>query len=117
MMRYVLATAAAVALAGPAMAKDLAAGLPGKWLVDKAAALEAAAPPFYKMATPEKKKELMADMMKSMPDMVLDFTATTMSRWVAAKLRVKMSRPRLSMPNGWARLGGLLTGATDAVMP
>ena len=42
-------------------------------------------------------------------------TATTMSRWVAAKLRVKMSRPRLSTPNGWARLGAALAGATRGI--
>lgn len=66
-----------LALAAPAMAKDLAASLPGNWTVDKAAAVEAMAPPFYKAATPEKQKEILADMMKSMPDMSVEFTATT----------------------------------------
>jgi hypothetical protein len=76
--RYVVA-AWVMALAVPAMAKDLATSLPGNWTIDKAAAFEAMAPPFYKMATPEKQKEILADAMKSVPDMSVEFTATTAS--------------------------------------
>jgi hypothetical protein len=68
---------AALGLAAPAGAKDLATSLRGNWALDKLAMLEASAPPFYKMATPEKKKELQDQMLKDMPDMVLEFTATT----------------------------------------
>lgn len=66
-------------LAFPVAGKDLAGSLRGKWLMDKAAALEASAPPFYKLATPEKKKEIRDDMLKTMPDMVFEFTATTIT--------------------------------------
>jgi hypothetical protein len=69
--------AVAVAVAVPAAAKDLAASLRGNWTVDKVAAIEAMAPPFYKAATPEKQKEIRDDMMKRMPDMSVEFTATT----------------------------------------
>jgi hypothetical protein len=61
----------------PAAAKDLAAGMRGNWNVDQLSMLEASAPPFYKMATPEKKKEYQADMLKSMPAMSVEITATT----------------------------------------
>jgi hypothetical protein len=67
----------ALAAAVPAAAGDLAASLRGTWTIDKAAAVEAAAPPFYKAATPEKQRELREEMMKSMPDMSVEFTATT----------------------------------------
>jgi hypothetical protein len=68
------------AVAAPwAAAQDLAASLRGKWSVDKVAALEATAPPFYKEASPEKKKEIRDEMLKSMPDMVVEFTADTAS--------------------------------------
>jgi hypothetical protein len=66
-----------VAVAVPAAAKDLAASLRGNWTVDKLAAIEAMAPPFYKSATPEKQKEIRDDMMKRMPDISVEFTATT----------------------------------------
>ena len=78
MRRSVLAMCV-LALAAPAMAKDLAGSLAGKWTVDKEAAFVAMAPPLYKMATPEKQKEILADAMKSFPDMSLAFTATTAS--------------------------------------
>jgi hypothetical protein len=79
MMRTNVFAMCLLALAAPLVAKDLASGLPGSWTVDKVAAFEAVAPPIYKMATPEKQKEMLADAMKSMPDMVLTFTATTAS--------------------------------------
>ena len=69
--------AVSVAVVSPASAKDLATSLRGTWNLDKAAAIEAMAPPFYKMATPEKQKELREDMMKRMPDLSVEFTATT----------------------------------------
>jgi hypothetical protein len=78
-MRRELLAIWVLALAAPATAKDLAGSLPGNWMVDKASAFEAAAPPFYKMATPEKQKEILADAMKSTPDMFVEFTATTAS--------------------------------------
>jgi hypothetical protein len=68
-----------VALAAPAMAKDLAGGLPGNWTVDMEAAFVAMAPPIYKMATPEKQKEMLADALKSMPPMSVEFTGITAS--------------------------------------
>ena len=79
LMRTNLLAIGLLALAAPAMAKDLAASLPGNWVVDKEAAVVAMAPPFYKMATPEKQKEIREDMMKKLPDMVMAFTATTAS--------------------------------------
>jgi hypothetical protein len=69
----VLFVAIALGVAFPALGKDLAAGLQGKWLVDKVALFEASAPPFYALATPEKKKELRDDMLKDMPDTVVEF--------------------------------------------
>lgn len=68
---------AVLGLSGPAMAKDLAKDLRGTWTVDKVALLEADPPPFYKMATPEKKKEIQAKMLAEMPDISLEFTATS----------------------------------------
>jgi hypothetical protein len=78
MKRYLVALGM-LALAAPAMAKDLAASLPGTWRIDMAAMFEADPPPFYKMATPEKQKEILADAVKSAPQMVLELTATTAS--------------------------------------
>lgn len=78
-MKRFLVAAWVMALAAPAMAKDVASGLTGNWTVDMAAAFEADPPPFYKLATPEKKKQILADAMKSAPVMVLEFTATTAS--------------------------------------
>ena len=71
--------AAGLSLAAPAGAKDLATSLRGNWVVDKLAALEASAPPFYKTATPAKQKEFRDEILKTMPDMVVEFTATTAS--------------------------------------
>ena len=68
---------AAAGLAVPAAARDLAASLKGNWDVDKLAAFEASAPPFYKAATPEKQKEIRDEMLKKIPDMVVEFTADT----------------------------------------
>ena len=51
-----MAVAVVLPLAVPALAKDLATGLRGTWMLDKVAMLEADPPPFYKMATPEKKE-------------------------------------------------------------
>ena len=65
---------AAAGFAMPAAAADPATTLKGHWVVDKVAALEAAAPPAYKAATPEKQKEMRDAMVKSMPDMVIEFT-------------------------------------------
>jgi hypothetical protein len=74
--RQAFAVMVAVAgLAVPAAAKDLATSLKGNWLVDKMAAFEASAPPIYKAATPDKQKEMRDQVLKSMPDMVIEFTA------------------------------------------
>jgi len=75
----VVAVLCGVSLAVPAVGKDLASSLRGKWMLDKEAALEAAAPPAYKMATPEKQKEMREAMLKNMPEMVIEFTADTVS--------------------------------------
>jgi hypothetical protein len=85
MMRRVLVATWVLALAAPAMAKDLAGSLAGNWTIDKTAAFEAMAPPIYKMATPEKQKEMLADAMKGMPDMSVEFTATTASMKAGAE--------------------------------
>jgi hypothetical protein len=78
MRRQALMVLAAVAaFAAAAAAADLATTLKGNWVVDKVAALEAAAPPAYKAATPEKQKEMRDAMLKDMPDMVIEFTADT----------------------------------------
>lgn len=70
---------AAGALAVPARAADLAQGLVGRWSADKQALFELTAPPFYKLATPEKKKEMLAQAMKDVPDMDFVFSADTVS--------------------------------------
>jgi hypothetical protein len=77
--RLSVVTLLGASLAVPAGAKDLAASLRGKWLLDKAAAFEASAPPAYKAATPEKQKEMKEQVLKSMPDMLFEFTADTVS--------------------------------------
>ena len=69
----------AAGLAAPLLAKDRAEDLRGKWQVDKVAAFEASAPPFYKIATPEKQKEIRDKVLGSMPDMVLEFGEGTVS--------------------------------------
>ncbi|HEV7500365.1 MAG TPA: hypothetical protein VGQ33_10205 [Vicinamibacteria bacterium] len=74
-----LIVAIALGVAFPALGKDLAAGLQGKWLVDKVALFEASAPPFYALATPEKKKELRESMLKDMPETVVEFAAGTLT--------------------------------------
>jgi hypothetical protein len=66
---------AAAGFAVPAVAKDLATSLKGNWVVDKLSAFEAAAPPLYKLATPEKQKEMRDQVLKGMPDMFIEFTA------------------------------------------
>ena len=75
--RALMAVAVVLPLAVPALAKDLATGLRGTWMLDKVAMLEADPPPFYKLATPEKKKEIQQKMLKEMPDISMEFTATT----------------------------------------
>ena len=77
--RGVVLAATGAGLVAGAAAEDLSSSLRGKWRVDKQAALEATAPPFYKQASPEKKKEIRDEMLKSMPDMVVEFTADTAS--------------------------------------
>jgi hypothetical protein len=77
--RAVAVLCVAAGLAAPLLAKDRAEALRGKWLVDKVAAFEASAPPFYKMATPEKQKEIRDKMLTSIPDMVLEFGEGTVS--------------------------------------
>ena len=77
MRRQAVVVLLAVGLAVPAGAKDLATSLKGNWVVDKLAAFEAAAPPIYKAATPEKQKEIRDEMLKKIPDMVIEFTADT----------------------------------------
>jgi hypothetical protein len=78
-VRGAAAILAAAALGVPAQAKDLAQGLLGRWSADKQALFEMTAPPFYKLATPEKKKEMLAQAMKDVPDMGFEFTADTVS--------------------------------------
>jgi hypothetical protein len=75
MRRQALAVLVVAGFAVPAAAKDLATTLKGNWVVDKMAAFEASAPPIYKAATPEKQKEMRDQVLKSMPDMVIEFTA------------------------------------------
>jgi len=70
-----VALMAAAGLAAPATARDLAQSLKGNWVIDKLAAFEADAPPAYKMATPEKQKEMRDKMMAGTPEMVVEFTA------------------------------------------
>lgn len=64
---------AAVGLAIPAAAGDLATSMRGKWLVDKAATMESMGVAEYKNAPPDKQKA----MRDGMPDMVVEFTADT----------------------------------------
>lgn len=72
----VLAVAATAALGAPAaQAKDLAASIQGKWAVDKATAMVSVAGDKYKNAPPEQQKA----MRDGMPDMLLEFTATTVT--------------------------------------
>src|SRR5262245_42537229 len=78
-LRVALSMLAVAGLAVPAMAKDLGASLRGRWTVDKVALIEAGAPPFYKIATPEKQKEFRDDMMKRVPDMSVEITATNLN--------------------------------------
>lgn len=85
-----LVLVAAAGLVVPAAAKDLATSLKGNWMVDKLAAFEASAPPFYKVATPEKQKEMRDKMLKDMPDMFVEFTATT------AKMTAGKEAPELA---------------------
>ena len=77
--RTVAVLCMAAGLAAPLLAKDRAEDLRGKWQVDKLAAFEASAPPFYKIATPEKQKEIRDKILGSMPDMVLEFGEGTVS--------------------------------------
>jgi hypothetical protein len=63
----------AAGLAVPAAAKDAAPGVQGKWLIDKAATIEAMAGDQYKNAPADQQKA----MRDGMPDMVVEFTATT----------------------------------------
>ena len=81
---------AAAGFAVPATAKDLATSLKGNWVVDKLAAFEATAPPVYKAATPEKQKEIRDEVLKGMPDMVIEFTADT------ATMRAGKETPELA---------------------
>ena len=73
--RQALVLLMAAGFAAPVAAKDLAASLQGNWMIDKLAAFEAAAPPIYKAATPEKQKEMRDQVMAGIPDMTIDFTA------------------------------------------
>jgi hypothetical protein len=77
--RTVAVLCMAAGLAAPLLAKDRAEDLRGKWQVDKLAAFEASAPPFYKIATPAKQKEIRDKILGSMPDMVLEFGEGTVS--------------------------------------
>ena len=77
--RTVAVLCMAAGLAAPLLAKDRAEDLRGKWQVDKVAAFEASAPPFYKIATPAKQKEIRDKILGSMPDMVLEFGEGTVS--------------------------------------
>ena len=70
-----MAFAAAVGIAVPAAARDMAQSLKGNWVIDKLAAFEAGAPPAYKAATPEKQKEMRDALLQGMPDMIIEFTA------------------------------------------
>ena len=63
----------AAGLAVPAAAEDAAPKVQGKWLIDKAATIEAMAGDQYKNAPADQQKA----MRDGMPDMVVEFTATT----------------------------------------
>jgi hypothetical protein len=79
------AVALVAAIAAPLAAKDLAQGLRGRWAADKKALFEMTAPPFYKLATPEKKEQMLAEAMKDVPDMGFEFTADTLSASMGAE--------------------------------
>jgi hypothetical protein len=90
-MRGLLVPAAALGLAAltlPVGAGDLAGSLRGRWAADKQAMFEMTAPPFYKLATPEKKKEMLAEAMKDVPDMGFEFTADTVSASLGGEAQV-----------------------------
>ena len=80
-----LATFSIAALASPSQAKDLAQGLRGRWAADKKALFETTAPPVYKLATPEKKEQMLAEAMKDVPNMDFEFTADTLSASMGAE--------------------------------
>jgi hypothetical protein len=88
MGRAVLGAALLAAVAGTASAKDLAGRLRGSWTADKKALFEMAAPPYYKMATPEKQKEMLAEAMKSTPDMGFVFAADTLTANMGGEAQV-----------------------------
>jgi hypothetical protein len=79
MVRTAVVALSVTALALPARAGDLAQGLRGRWAADKKALFEMAAPPAYKLATPEKQREMLAEVMKDAPDMGFEFTADTLT--------------------------------------
>ena len=87
-VRAAVAVLATAALAVPAQAKDPAQGLLGRWIADKQALFEMTAPPFYKLATPEKKKEMLAQAMKDVPDMGFLFTADTVTANMGGEAQV-----------------------------
>jgi hypothetical protein len=78
-VRVMAGVVALAALTLPVQAKDLAQGLRGRWAADKKALFEMSAPPFYKLATPEKKEQILAEATKDMPSMDFEFTADTLS--------------------------------------
>jgi len=78
-VRALAGTVALAALTLPVQAKDLAQGLRGRWAADKKALFEMTAPPFYKLATPEKKQQMLAEAMKDVPSMDFEFTGDTLS--------------------------------------
>ena len=88
MVRAMAVAVALAALTLPVQAKDLAQSLRGRWTADKKALFEAAAPPVYKLATPEKQKEMLAEAMKDAPDMGFEFTADTISANVGGEPQV-----------------------------
>ena len=75
----------AAGLIAPVLAADRVQELRGKWTVDKVSAFEAAAPPAYKAATPEKQKEMRDEMLSKIPDMVLEFGDGTVSTKVGTE--------------------------------
>jgi len=79
LVRTAVVASALAALSMPVQAKDLAQSLRGRWNADKQAMAEAAAPPFYKTASPEKRKEMLAQAMKDVPDLGVVFTADTVT--------------------------------------
>ena len=79
MRRVMVAALTLCALAAPVLAGELAEGLRGRWAADKVALFEMTAPPVYKLASPEKKKEMLAQAMKDVPDLGFEFTAETLT--------------------------------------